>query len=46
LRVHPAVYDAVAANRPEEIARGDTLTLLGLEVVSAAGVPRDHAEIA
>jgi hypothetical protein len=33
LRVSPAVYDAVAAARPGEVARHCPLTLLGLPLV-------------
>ena len=34
LRVSPAVYDAVAAARPGEVARHCPLTLLGLPLVA------------
>jgi len=34
LRVSPAVYDAVAAARPGEVARQCPLTLLGLPLVA------------
>lgn len=38
LRVSPAVYDAVAAARPGEVARGCPLMLLGLPLVADPGV--------
>jgi hypothetical protein len=38
LRVHPAVYEAVAAARPGEVRRGYPLMLLGMELVPDAGV--------
>jgi hypothetical protein len=38
LRVSPAVYDAVAAARPAEVARGHPLMLLGLPIVADADV--------
>jgi hypothetical protein len=38
LRVSPAVYDTVAAARPGETARGQTLMLLGLPLVADASV--------
>ena len=34
LRVSPAVYDAVAAARPGEVARASPLMLLGLPIVA------------
>ena len=38
LRVSPAVYDAVAAARPGEVARDCPLMLLGLPLVADPGV--------
>jgi hypothetical protein len=38
LRVSPAVYDAVAAARPGEVARRCPLTLLGLPLVADPAV--------
>lgn len=38
LRVSPAVYDAVAAARPKEVARDYPLMLLGLPIVTDRGV--------
>jgi len=38
LRVSPAVYDAVAAARPGEVARGYPLMLLGLPLIADPGV--------
>ena len=38
LRVNPAVYDAVAAARPGEVARDHPLMLLGLPLIADSGV--------
>lgn len=38
LRVNPAVYDAVAAARPSETARGLPLMLLGLPLIADPAV--------
>jgi hypothetical protein len=38
LRVSPAVYDAVAAARSGEVARGCPLMLLGLPLIADPGV--------
>jgi hypothetical protein len=38
MRVNPAVYDAVAAVRPAELARNCPLMLLGLRLVADPGV--------
>jgi hypothetical protein len=38
MRVSPAIYDAVAAARPGEVARGSPLMLLGLALIADPGV--------
>ena len=38
LRVSPAVYEAVAVARPDEVRRGYPLMLLGMELVPDDGV--------
>ena len=38
MRVNPAVYEAVAAARPGEVARDCPLMLLGLPLIADSGV--------
>lgn len=38
LRVSPAVYEAVAAERPGEVSRGYPLMLLGMRLIPDEGV--------
>jgi len=45
LHVHPSVYRLVANAKQREMARGNVLILLGLELVSDDNVPADRPEI-
>lgn len=45
VRVHPSVYDTVVEAKEAELQRGNTLLLLGLEVIPSELVHPDYPEV-
>jgi hypothetical protein len=45
LRVHRTLYEVVAEAKASEIARGNPVLLLGLEIIPSDVVPPNRAEV-
>jgi hypothetical protein len=45
LRVNPHLYDVISAAKARELARGNPLLILGMEVVRADGVPPSQPQM-